>query len=72
MLIFMISACGFELRGAADLSFKTIFIQGNRVSISKELERSLNSNGVKVVQKLADAELVIELMSERYQKEFSL
>lgn len=68
VIITMMSGCGFELRGAADLSFKTIFIQGNKVSISKELERSLNGNGVKVVEKVADAELVLELISERYQK----
>jgi LPS-assembly lipoprotein len=68
LLICIITACGFELRGSADLSFKTIFIQGKKISISKELQRSLNSNGVKVVEKVADAELVLELMSESYQK----
>lgn len=64
----MISACGFELRGVTDLSFKTIFIQGGKTSISKDLQRTLINNGVKVVDKQEDAELILELMGETNQK----
>lgn len=68
LITLMVSACGFELRGVADLSFKTIFIQGGKVSISKDLERTLVNNGVKVVDKQEDAELILELLGETNQK----
>lgn len=63
-----LSSCGFQLRGAADLSFKTLYIQGSKLTISKDLVRSLKSNGIKIVDKSEDAELLLELLSESNQK----
>ncbi|HSG93573.1 MAG TPA: hypothetical protein VK999_07615, partial [Methylotenera sp.] len=45
MLTLALSACGFQLRGAADLAFKTLYIQGGKLSISRDLARSLKANG---------------------------
>lgn len=64
----MVSACGFELRGVADLSFKTIYIQGPKLTVTRDLERMLKVNGIKLAEKSEDAELMLELMSESNQK----
>lgn len=67
-LALIISACGFQLRGAADLSFKNLYIQGAKLNLSKDLERQLKTNGVKIVDQVEDAELVLDLMNESNQK----
>ena len=63
-----LAACGFQLRGVADLSFKTLYIQGGTLSISRELNQSLKTNGIKVVKELEDAELLLEMMGEINEK----
>lgn len=68
LLTLALSACGFQLRGAADLAFKTLYIQGGKLSISRDLARTLKTNGVQVVEKSEDAELLLELLSESHQK----
>jgi len=60
-----LTACGFEMRGTADLAFKTLYIQGGNLSIKKDLIRSLKVNGVTVVEDIEKAELQLDLMSER-------
>lgn len=64
----LLAACGFQLRGSADLSFKNIHIQGNKLSISRDLTRSLKTNGIKIVENSEDAELFLELLGESNQK----
>lgn len=68
ILILSLTACGFQLRGTADLSFKNIHIQGNKLSISRDLARSLQTNGIKIVENTNDAELFLELLGESNQK----
>ncbi len=64
----MLSACGFQLRGTADLAFKNVYIQGGKLSINRDLERTLKNNGVQIATKSEDAELLVEMVSERSQK----
>lgn len=68
LLTLTFTACGFQLRGVADLSFKNLYIQGSQLSLSRDLERQLKANGVTVVQKADDAEVLLELMSESSQR----
>lgn len=68
LLALALAACGFQLRGAADLSFKNLYIQGSKLSISRDLERTFKTNDVQVVDKADDAELLLELLSESNQK----
>jgi len=63
--VLALTACGFEMRGTADLAFKTLYIQGGNLSIKKDLIRSLKVNGVTVVEDIEKAELQLDLMSER-------
>jgi LPS-assembly lipoprotein len=67
-LVASLSACGFHLRGATDVSFSSIFIQGNPLVISKNLVKSLNTNGVKVLPSAEGAEMLLETLGEESEK----
>ena len=60
--------CGFHLRGTSDVSFSSIFIQGNTLTISKDLAKSLSTNGVKVLNSAEGAELLLEMVGEESEK----
>ena len=59
-LIASLTNCGFHLRGTSDIAFNSIFIQGNTLIISKNLKKSLTTNGVKVLESADGAELLLE------------
>ncbi len=61
-------SCGFHMRGVTDVAFSNIFIQGNTLVISKNLNKSLNTNGVKVLNNAANAELLLEMVGEESEK----
>ena len=63
-----LSACGFHLRGTSDIAFNSIFIQGNTLIISKNLKKSLTTNGVKVLESADGAELLLETVGEENEK----
>lgn len=66
-----LAACGFQLRGMTDLGFKTIYIQQARTTdtaLIKELRRSLRSSGVTVVQTPEEADIQLEIMDEKKEK----
>ncbi len=62
-----LTACGFHLRGLEDLSFHSLYIQGNS-SILRDLKRAVATNGVKIVPTPEQAELHLDLMSESSEK----
>jgi LPS-assembly lipoprotein len=68
---FVLSACSFQLRGTTDLSFKSIYIQGSTLSISRALTQSFKSNGIKVLENMDDAELFLEMLNEVNEKKIS-
>ena len=63
-----VSACGFQLRGNADLSFKNLYIEGKTLTISKELKKSLKNNGIQIVDSAEGADLLLEVLSETNEK----
>jgi LPS-assembly lipoprotein len=68
LLALTLAACGFQLRGATELSFKTLHIQGSKLSISRELQQSFKANGIQVVESAEDAQLLLELVNEINEK----
>ncbi len=68
VLAFLVSACGFQLRGIADLPFKSIYIQGGNLSLKKDLIQQLKINNIKVLDSVEGAEFVLELINETYEK----
>ena len=67
-LISSLVSCGFHLRGTSDIAFDTMFIQGNTLIISKNLKKSLTTNGVKVLDSAEGAELLLETVGEENEK----
>ena len=67
-LISSLVSCGFHLRGTSDIAFSSIHIQGNTLVISKNLKKSLITNGVKVLDSAEGAELLLETVGEENEK----
>jgi LPS-assembly lipoprotein len=68
LLTFFVVACGFHLRGLADLSFNKIYIKNQSLSISKDLNTALKSNGVKIVSDPEEAQIQVDMMNEGTEK----
>jgi LPS-assembly lipoprotein len=68
LLSLTLAACGFQLRGVADLSFKNLYIQGAKISILRDLKQSFKTNGIQIVENAEDAELLLDMMSESFEK----
>lgn len=68
LLSMSLVACGFQLRGTEDISFQKIHIQGATLTLSRDLIQSFKNNGIQVVSKAEDAEVILDLISERNQK----
>lgn len=66
--LFTLAACGFQLRSMADLSFKTAYLPQSGSPLIKELRRSLRSSGITIVPTPAEAEMQLEIMEERVDK----
>ncbi len=64
----LLTACGFQLRGVMPLSFTKLYIQGSTLNIKKELKRTIEMNGVRVVNDSEEAEALIELINETNEK----
>lgn len=68
----MLSACGFHLRGAPDLAFKSIYLSLPRNSpMDIDLSRQIRLSGVEVTKKQADAEVTLQLLSEIREKKIN-
>lgn len=63
-----ITACGFHLRGTTVVSFKSLYIQGNTLSISKDLNQSIKNNGIQLRESTENAELLLDLINEKSEK----
>jgi len=63
-----LTACGFHLRGSSDIQFKSIFIQGNTLTISKDLKKYLTLNKIQILPSADKAEVLLELVGEDNEK----
>ncbi|MET3107149.1 LPS-assembly lipoprotein [Oxalobacteraceae bacterium GrIS 2.11] len=70
MSVIVISACGFHLRGASEFPFKTIYVVGSESTpFGAALRRNLKSQeNARLVDSEADADVVLQLISERPEK----
>lgn len=67
-MLAILTSCGFQLRGAASLAFDSIFIQGSKLVISKNLVKSLKTNGIQVLTTDENADVLLELLGEESEK----
>jgi len=66
---FMLSACGFHMRGPAKLPFKSIYLgfAGNS-SLGTELKRYIRASGVDVTDSATEAEAVLQVLADGREK----
>lgn len=71
-LSLLIVACGFQLRGAAELpqSIQTMYIQGinMRQGLGIELKRTLRRNGINVIDDYAEGAAVLSFTANHYER----
>lgn len=67
-LMLLVSACGFHLRGYANLSFKTIYINHANSELARDLVRSIKTTGVKIVANPDSADVVLEVLRDSRSK----
>ena len=68
LIMTSLMSCGFHLRGVADVTFRSIFIQGSTLVISQNLNKSLAVNGVNLFKSADGAELLLEMVGEESEK----
>ena len=68
LILASLVACGFHMRGSSDISFNSIFIEGNTLVISKDLRQSLNTNKIDILSSAENADLRLELLGEEKEK----
>jgi len=68
--LLVISACGFHLRGASEFPFKTIYVVGSESTpFGAAMRRNLKGQeNAKLVESEADADVVLQIISERPEK----
>lgn len=68
MIASMLTACGFQPRGQAAVSFDSIYLQGQTLSISKALRKNLVANNIKVLPTAENADVLLEFAGEQTEK----
>ena len=66
----LLSGCGFQLRGAAQLPFSTLYLQvANTSPLAHEIRRSLRASNARLVDTPAGADATLIIMSEIREKQ---
>jgi LPS-assembly lipoprotein len=73
LLIFiaMMSGCGFHLRGQAGMPFKSIYLDAPNLNTPfiNELRRNLIANKLQIASSAAQAEVILQVVSEQTDKQ---
>lgn len=70
LLLLLLAACGFQLRGTASLPFETIYLPGATRGIALDLKRNIQSGtATKVVDDPKAAQALLQFTEETRQKE---
>ena len=68
LALLALAACGFQMRGAADFSFHSLYVQQGAPAIMPDLKRLLKINNITLATKPEEAEMQLDLMSESTQR----
>jgi LPS-assembly lipoprotein len=70
--VLLLAGCGFKLRGATELPFKTFYTALPQSSqLGGELRRSVRINGATVVDRREDAQVRFDMLSEAVEQEIT-
>jgi LPS-assembly lipoprotein len=68
-LVLMLGACGFQLRGAAQLPFKTLYVDGRGSALGVDLQRALrHGSNVQLVETAKEAQAILQVLGESREK----
>lgn len=68
-LILLLGACGFQLRGTAQLPFKSLYVEGGGSLLGVDLQRALRyGSNVQIVATPAEAQAVLQVQGESREK----
>jgi LPS-assembly lipoprotein len=69
-LCLVVAACGFKLRGTADVPFDTVYVPGATGGIGRDLARNIQAGTrAKVTQDPKTADAIMEFLADIRQKE---
>jgi len=71
LAVLMLTACGFHLRGQADMPFKTLYLKTENPGspFVAELRRSMEANHVQLLNTPEHADVVLDIVSESSEKQ---
>ena len=71
MIILLLTACGFHLRGQAGMPFDTLYLDAAnpQTALIADLRRNLEANNVKLVSSAEQADMVLDIVSEIPEKQ---
>jgi len=68
-LLLLLSGCGFQLRGTANVPFDTVYVPGASGGIALDLKRNIQAGTrAKVVENPKDAQAILQFLQEARQK----
>jgi LPS-assembly lipoprotein len=69
--VFLVAACGFQLRGTAQLPFQSLYVQATPSSqFATLLKRNVRAgSNTRITEQPADAEVVLQVLSELQEKQ---
>src|SRR5689334_13541166 len=69
--VFLVAACGFQLRGTAALPFQSLYVQATPSSqFATLLKRNVRAgSNTRIAEQPADAEVVLQVLSELQEKQ---
>lgn len=69
VMILFLGACGFQLRGTAQLPFQTLYVDSGSSAAGPDLQRGLRyGTNVKIVSTAGEAQAVLQLLDESREK----
>ena len=69
VLCLALAACGFRLRGSAEVPFRQIYVQGSSPGIALDLRRHIHAaTSATVVDDVKQADAIVEFLQERREK----
>jgi LPS-assembly lipoprotein len=69
VLLLLVSGCGFQLRGTANVPFDTVYVPGASGGIALDLKRNIQAGTrAKVVENPKDAQAILQFLQEARQK----
>jgi LPS-assembly lipoprotein len=67
----LVAACGFQLRGTADLPFNTLYVEAATTSqLAVQLKRAVvTGSGTRITERKEQAQVILQIMNELQEKQ---